>query len=576
MKNRAIAEIFYRIADILELRNEIIFKIRAYRNAASTIESMTTDIESIYNEGELENIKGLGKAIAKKIGEYIETEKLGYLAELEENIHPDLLRMLDIPSLGPKKIMALNKELGIETIDELEKAARDGKIEVLDGFGKTSQDNILKGLKIFSAARGRMLLGDALSKATDYVDYLKDRSGGDILDISITGSLRRMCETIGDIDILVAPNNEDIIPRIMETFVSYRPVKEILASGDTKSSVRFEDDTQVDLRVISRESWGAALQYFTGSRDHNIATRKIAIERGLKINEYGVFDRETTKMLAGDDEAEVYRAMGMSYVPAEAREDRGEVELAVEGDFPRLVEMEDIRGDLHIHTSWSDGAMNLHEIVGLAKERNYEYIGITDHSPTLSVAGGPDTHEILDNIGQIRNISDDHSDITLFAGSEVEILKNGELDYPDDVLEELDLVIAAVHSGFSMGEREMTTRITDALSTGHVNIMAHPTGRKIGKRDAYAMDMERVMESALRNNVALEVNSMPIRLDLNMNHILEAVNKKVLLSINTDAHKPHHLEVMKFGVAQARKGRAVKENIINTWDLEKLERFLFH
>ncbi len=576
MKNRKIADIFYRIADILELRNEIIFKIRAYRNAASTIESITTDIESTYNEGELENIKGIGKAIAKKIGEYIETGKLGYLAELQENIHPDLLRMLDIPSLGPKKIMALNKELGIETIDELEKAARDGKIEVLDGFGRTSQENILKGLKVFSAARGRMLLGDALSKATDYVDYLKDRCGGDIIDISIAGSLRRMCETIGDIDILVAPGSDGAVPRIMETFISYSHVREILARGDTKSSVRFEDDTQVDLRVISRESWGAALQYFTGSRDHNIAVRKIAIERGLKINEYGVFERETAKMVAGNDEEKVYRAMGMTYVPPEAREDRGEVELAVKGDLPQLVEMDDIRGDLHVHTSWSDGVMNLGEIVELAVERKYEYIGITDHSPTLTVAGGPNADEILDHIGQIRNISDEHSDITLLAGSEVEILTNGDLDYPGEVLEELDLVIAAVHSGFSMEEREMTTRITDAISTGHVNIMAHPTGRKIGKRDAYEVDMEKMMDSALHYNVALEINSMPIRLDLNMNHILEAVDKNVLLSVNTDAHKPHHLDVMKFGVAQARKGRAVRENIINTWKIEKLKKFLFH
>ena len=576
MKNREIAKRFYRIADILELKNEIIFKIRAYRNAASTIESMTTDIESTYNQGELEKIKGIGKAIAKKIGEYIETGKLGYLAELEENIHPDLLKMLDIPSLGPKKIMLLNRKLGIETIDGLENAARDGKIEVLDGFGKTSQENILKGLKVFSAARGRMLLGEALPKATDYVVYLKEHCSGDILDISITGSLRRMCETIGDIDILVAPSSDEIIPRIMETFVSYRPVKEILARGDTKSSIRFDDDTQVDLRVIARESWGAALQYFTGSRDHNIAVRKRAIERGLKINEYGVFERESGKMVAADNEEKVYRAMGMSYVPPEAREDRGEVELAVDDNLPQLVDIGDIRGDLHIHTTWSDGAMRLDEIVELAAERRYEYIGITDHSPSLTVAGGPDADELMDNINSIRDISKEHPEITLFAGSEVDILMNGELDYPDDVLDELDLVIASVHSGFSMEEREMTDRITNAFATGHVNILAHPTGRKIGRRDPYAANMERVMECALDHNVALEINSIPIRLDLNMNHILTAVEKEVLLAVNTDSHKPHHLDMMKFGVAQARKGRAGKENIINTWDIEKLKKFLFH
>lgn len=577
-KNREIAELFYRIADILELKGEIIFKIRAYRNAASTMESLSRDIESIYSDGTLEEIKGIGKAIAKKIGEYLETGSLNYLEELEKNIPPDLLKMLEIPSLGPKKIMALNKHLAIETIDELENAAKDGRIEVLDGFGKISQENILKGIKIFSTSRGRMLLGEAFPKASSYVGYLKEKCHENILKISVTGSLRRMCETIGDIDILVAPNEEkgevsDIIQNIMDVFVSYPIVKEILAKGDTKCSVRFQDDTQVDLRVISGESWGAALQYFTGSRDHNIAVRKIAIGRDLKINEYGVYHRVSGDRIAGGNEEEVYRSLGMAYVPPEAREDKGEVELALSNELPELVEHSDIRGDLHIHTESSDGSMSLSDIVEQAGERNYEYVGIADHSKSLTVAQGLGSDELLMNIARIREIQDSRPDITLFAGSEVDILKGGELDYPDHILEELDFVIGSVHSGFSMNEEAMTERIINAMSTGHMDILAHPTGRKIGRREPYAVDMMKIMDAALGNSVALEINSMPVRLDLNMGNVLLAEEKGVLLSINSDAHKPHHLDVLKYGIAMARKGRARKDNIINTWDVKKLKYF---
>ena len=554
-KNREIAEIFYRIADVLELKGAIVFKIRAYRNAASTIESLNRDIETIYSQGTLEDIKGIGKAIAGKIGEYLETGTLAFIVDLEKDIPPELLKMLDIPGLGPRKIMALHKHLGVETIEELEKAAEEGRIEDLDGFGKTSQENVLKGIKVFSTSRGRMLLGEASTKADDYLEYLREKCKENIFRVSVTGSLRRMCETIGDIDILVAPKEDNggppvIVHNIMEEFVNYPRVIEILARGDTKSSVRFRDNTQVDLRVISRESWGAALQYFTGSRDHNITVRKIAIEKDLKINEYGVYRRETEERIAGDDEREVYRSLGMAWVPPETREDRGEVELALKSELPELVEQSDIRGDLHIHTESSDGSMTLSEIVELAVERDYEYIGIADHSKSLTVAHGLGSDELLANIESIKEVQDSHSDITLFAGSEVDILKSGELDYPPDILEELDLVIGSVHSSFSIGEKEMTERIVDAMSTGHMNILAHPTGRKIGKREPYDVDIIRVMDAALDNDVALEINSIPIRLDLNMENVLLAEEKGVLLSINTDAHKPHHLDVVRAAFAR--------------------------
>ena len=495
-----------------------------------------------------------------------------------------MIKMLDIPTLGPRKVMALNRALGIETVDQLERAAREGKIEDLDGFGLISQENILKGIEVLAASHGRMLLGEAFPKAMSMVDYLRCQCKEQISDISITGSLRRMRETIGDIDILVAPSfapdrrmnggSHGTVDMIMDAFNSHPKVEDVLARGDTKSSVRLRDGTQVDLRVIERESWGAALQYFTGSKEHNVAVRKIAIEQGLKINEYGVYHRENGEKLAGVDEVEVYERLGLQYIPPEAREDRGELELAARGGFPELVSMEDIRGDLHIHTDRSDGTMSLCELAAQARGLGYDYVGIADHSPRMKMTRGPDARRMLEYIEETRKAREELDDVFLLAGSEVDIHRDGSLDYPDHVLEELDIVIASVHSGFSLGEKEMTERIVTALSSGHVNILAHPTARKIGRRDPVALDMRRIVEVAVDNGVALEVNSMPVRLDLNMDHILMAMEMGAKLAINTDSHTPRHLEVMRYGVATARKGRATKHSVINTWDRQKLMRFL--
>lgn len=582
MKNKEIGELLYRIGDILELKGEIVFKVRAYRNAAVAVEALGENIEDVYGRGELEKIKGVGKAIGKKIGEYIETGSMAYLEEVRKEVHPDMLKMLDIHTLGPRKIMFIHRALGIETIKDLKKVAEEGRIEVLDGFGKVSQDNILSGIRIFESYRGRMLLGEAHPKAESIMEYLKERCAREISDISVTGSLRRMCETIGDIDILVAPSfanlrgrePAEIISVVMEAFTGYPGVEAVLARGDTKSSIRLEDGVQVDLRVIEKSSWGAALQYFTGSKDHNVHLRKIAIERGLKINEYGLYDRDTGERIAGDDEVKVYEKLGLQYVPPEVRENRGEIELALRGELPELVDMNDIKGDLHMHTVRSDGSMTVRELVEEARGRGYRYIGITDHSPNVRIAGGPAASEIPGMVREVREIEEDYNDIVLLAGAEVDIMRDGSLDYPRETLRELDLVIAAVHSSFSLPEEEMTERIVKALSSGYVNILAHPTCRKIGKREAIDVDMKQIIDAAAANDVALEINAMPIRLDLNMDHVAYAVEGGARLVIDTDSHKPHHLDVMKYGVATARKGRATAESVINTWDTERLLRFL--
>ncbi len=588
--NKDIAVLLYRIADYLELKGEIIFKIRAYRNAASTLEGLTSDIREIMNKGELENLKGIGKAIAKKIEEYIETGHIRYLDDLEDQIHPDLIRMLDIPSLGPKKVMQLHKKLGIWTLDDLKETALNDRIKELDGFGEVSQNNIIKGLETYYQAGGRMLLGEAYGKAMQYIDHLKNNCSDQIRNISIAGSLRRMCETIGDIDILVAPSNggkstdydqdfedgdreNEIVDSIMEVFTSYTLVKDVIARGKTKSSVRFHDGTQVDLRVIDSGCWGAALQYFTGSQQHNIAVRKIAISIGLKINEYGVYDRKSKEKKAGNDEIGVYEALGLSFPYPETREDRGEIELAQSGQLPELISIQDIKGDLHIHSTESDGHMSWREVVDNAKGRNYEYIGIADHSPNLKMINAPDEIKVMENIERLRELDHDEYGIKIFAGSEVDILKDGSLDYPDHVLEELDYVVGSVHSGFKMSSNEMTKRLTDAMSTGHINILGHPTCRKIGQREPCAMDMNTVMDSAMNNNIALEINSIPVRLDLNMDHVIQAMNKGNLLSINSDGHSPHHLEGIRFGIGTARKGRATPDQVINAWTKERINKF---
>jgi len=568
MSNVKIAAILYEIADLLELK-DVEFKPRAYRRAARSIESLDRDLAEFYKEGKLRDIPGIGEAIAKKISEIIESGELNYLKQLREEFPAGLLQIMEVPEIGPKTIMRLYKELRVTNLHDLKKAAEDHKIRRLKGFGERSEENILKGIRIMEQRTGRMLLGYAYFYGKRIEDYL--RTAGKLELVSVAGSLRRMKETIGDIDILVGSDEPG---RAMDIFTSNPDVEEIIVKGETKSSVRLRDGVQVDVRVVAIGSYGAALQYFTGSKEHNIELRKLAIEKGLKINEYGVFRKGTEERIAGRTEEEVYAALGLELMPPEMRENRGEIEAAAKSRLPSLVEMEDIFGDFHVHSHMSDGSASIEEIAAESVRRGYEYVAITDHSQSLGVAGGLSAEGILKMTDAARNLTDHMEGFRVLAGAEVEILGDGKLDYPDAVLKDLDIVVGAVHSGFKMSEKEMTERVVAAMSNDHLTILAHPTGRVLEQRDPYQVDLEKVIETAKEKGVHLELNALPERLDLNDVNCFRARERGVMVAIGTDAHSLAQLGYMIFGVATARRGWLEKKSVLNSLPLKELERTL--
>ncbi|MCQ5375947.1 MAG: DNA polymerase/3'-5' exonuclease PolX [Methanomassiliicoccales archaeon] len=568
MSNAKIAAILYEIADLLELKG-VEFKPRAYRRAARSIETLGRDITDYYKENKLEEIPGVGKAIAKKIREIIETGELNYLKQLREELPAGLLQLMEIPEIGPKTAMRLYKELKITNLHELKKAAEEHRIRRLKGFGEKSEENILKGIRIIEQRSGRMLLGYAYYYGKKIEQYIA--SVTKLRTVSVAGSLRRMKETIGDIDILVGSDNPSMV---MDVFVSNPEVEEVLARGDTRGSVRLKDGVQVDIRVVSTDSYGAALQYFTGSKDHNIELRRLAIEKGYKINEYGVFTKETGEKIAGKTEEEVYGILGLDYIPPELRENRGEIQAAAHHQLPHLIEIDHIRGDFHIHTNLSDGSASIEEIAEECKRRGYEYVAITDHSETLKVAGGLSKEELIKSIETVRKINEKIDGFRVLTGAEVEILGDGRLDYPDSVLRDLDIVVAAVHSGFRMSRKEMTERILSAMANDYVTILAHPTGRVIEQRDPYEVDLERIIDEARGKGVWLEINALPERLDLNDVNAKWAKESGIMMAIGTDAHSLDQLNYMIFGVATAKRGWLEKGNVANTLTLNDLERVL--
>jgi len=568
MSNAKIAAILYEIADLLELKG-VEFKPRAYRRAARSIETLGRDITDYYKENKLEEIPGVGKAIAKKIREIIETGELNYLKQLREELPAGLLQLMEIPEIGPKTAMRLYKELKITNLHELKKAAEEHRIRRLKGFGEKSEENILKGIRIIEQRSGRMLLGYAYYYGKKIEQYIA--SVTKLRTVSVAGSLRRMKETIGDIDILVGSDNPSMV---MDVFVSNPEVEEVLARGDTRGSVRLKDGVQVDIRVVSTDSYGAALQYFTGSKDHNIELRRLAIEKGYKINEYGVFTKETGEKIAGKTEEEVYGILGLDYIPPELRENRGEIQAAAHHQLPHLIEIDHIRGDFHIHTNLSDGSASIEEIAEECKRRGYEYVAITDHSETLKVAGGLSKEKLIKSIETVRKINEKIDGFRVLTGAEVEILGDGRLDYPDSVLRDLDIVVAAVHSGFRMSRKEMTERILSAMANDYVTILAHPTGRVIEQRDPYEVDLERIIDEARGKGVWLEINALPERLDLNDVNAKWAKESGIMMAIGTDAHSLDQLNYMIFGVATAKRGWLEKGNVANTLTLNDLERVL--
>ncbi|MFO7760401.1 MAG: DNA polymerase/3'-5' exonuclease PolX [Desulfobia sp.] len=566
--NTDIARIFNQVADLLEISNENQFRVRAYRNAARTMESLSHEAVVLIKEGQdLTSIPGIGKDLAGKISTIVETGSLPLLDHLKEKLPGELIKLLEVEGLGPKKVSALYNKLGIGSLDALKEAAESGKIRKLSGFGAKSEQNILEDLRRPREGADRVKLAEAEKIAESLEQYLAEIR--EVKKVTIAGSYRRRKETVGDLDVLVACQKwEPVIDR----FLSFEDVARILSRGKTRSSVILSSGLQVDLRIIPEESYGAALHYFTGSKAHNIAIRKIAMDQGLKINEYGVF--QDGEQLAGATEEDLYRKIGLPYIEPELREDRGEIEAAYRNFLPELITISDIKGDLHCHTRATDGMNTLDQMAEAARKMNYEYLAITDHSQRVTVANGLDEKRLREEIEEIDELNEKIRAIKLLKGIEVDILKDGSLDLPDSVLKELDVVVGSVHYYFNLSQEEQTERLVRAMDNKYLNIIGHPTGRMIGTRNPYPLDMERVIRCAGDRGVHLELNAQPDRLDLIDVHLKAAREMGVLIAISTDAHLAQNLQFMRFGINQARRGWLEAENVLNTRPLAELQKIL--
>jgi DNA polymerase (family 10) len=555
------------LGDLKEIIGENPFKVRAYRRAAEAIRRLNTPIEEIVREGKLSEIEGIGASLAAKITEFVKTGKVKELEELRSKVPPSLRAFLEIPDMGPRTAWLVYERLGITTIEELEKAAREGKLRHLPGMGPKKEENILRGIQLLRTTAQRFRL-DVAWKTADYItSELKQLPEAKL--ILPAGSLRRMKETIGDVDILVATTNPE---PVMDKFVSLDGIRDVLAKGTTKSSVLFEHGLQVDVRAVPPESFGAAAQYFTGSKDHNISLRERGIKLGLKINEYGVFREPADEKIAGETEEGVYQALGLVWIPPELRENRGEIEAAERNEIPTLVELSDIRGDLHIHSNWSDGSETIEALAEAASQLGYEYIAITDHSPPMGWGVKPD--DFKRQIDYIRKLNERIDEIAILTGVEVDILPDGSLALEDGLLKEFDVVIASVHSQMRMPKEKMTERILRAMENRLVHIIAHPTGRLIGQREPYEVDIELIIKRAAQEGIALEINASPERLDLKDEHARMCKEYGAPVMIGTDAHAIVHLEFMRYGVGTARRGWLEPKDVINTLPLKKLLSFL--
>lgn len=575
MENSDVANIFSHIADLLEISGDNPFRIRSYRNGARIIEGLPLRLGTIVERDDtaLEEIPGIGKGLHEKIVEILKTGKCGFYEELLKKHPSTLLDLLAIPGLGPKKVRYLYENKGIETMDALEKAAREGKLSGLPGMGEKTETNILKSIESVRKRSGRSHISTAMARAEALVNYLREIPG--VTKAVYAGSLRRWKDTIGDIDILVTCADAS---SVMTRFVSHPEVERVIAKGETKSSALFGNQMQVDVRVVDENAFGAALQYFTGSKEHNVALRLRSKKRGLKISEYGVFRESDGSQVAGKEEKDVYKAVGLPCIVPQLREGRGEIEAAEKGNLPDLIDANHIKGDLHMHTTWSDGRDSIEDMARAAMKRGYEYIAITDHSRAVGIAHGLDEERLLRQIEEIDRINDENrkkgSAFTILRGSELDIRADGSLDLDHSVLKKLDIVIGAIHSGFTMSEEEMTKRIIRALSTGLINIIAHPTGRLINRREPYAVNMEKVFHAAREHGTAMEINSHPYRLDLNDIHCRQAIEAGLSLAISTDSHNGEQMENIIYGVNTARRGWIEASSVINTKSIGELRKFL--
>jgi len=569
MKNTILSELFNQMADIMEILGEDRFRINSYRKVARIISDMPTDIETQLTTGRLAKTPGVGKSSLAKIEEFLKTGKITAHQQLLTKIPPTLLELLTIPGVGPKGVKAVYEKLNVKSITELKKAIEDGSLAALAGFGDKKAAVIARGIEFLEKSTGRIRLDQATEAAELVGQFLKTLSG--IRRIQSAGSLRRWAETIGDVDILVAGGKGK---QIIQSFIDAPFVQEALAAGSTKGSAIIQTETcpvHVDVRVVPEKSFGAAAQYFTGSKEHNVRLREIAVKAKLKLNEYGLFKKD--KMIAGAVEEEIYRKLGLDYIEPLLREDRGEIDAARNHSLPELVKLADIKGDLHIHTNASDGDCDISELAEAAKTAGYKYICITDHSKSSAIANGLSAKQLSQQIKQIRKLNEKLKAITILAGTEVDILANGSLDFDNKLLADLDFVIASVHSGIAGSRERVTTRTLKAMDNPYVNCIAHPTGRLIGQREPMDIDIEAVVKHAAETGTSLEVNANPWRLDLKDTHCKMAIEGGVKLVIGTDAHSVAGLGLMGFGVATAGRGWATKNDILNSLSFGKIKRW---
>lgn len=563
MKNKELAALFIRIGDALEIKGEIGFKIIAYRKAARILEDLTEDIEKIARENRLQQIPGIGSGIAKKIEEYLKTGQMKKYKEALSGIPESLLDLLEIQNLGARTLHLTYKELGVKNLEDLKIVIEKGSLAKLYGLGEKKAENIKKGIEIYEQAQKRIAIFEAVNIVEEIIEYLEKSSY--ISRLSPAGSLRRMKETVGDIDILAAGKNG---AQIIRYFTQFPGVSRVLAAGETKSSAMIlthRGERQVDLRIVDESEYGAALQYFTGSKAHNIKLRSMAREKGLKISEYGVFRGE--KKIAGYDEKEVYQILNLPLIPPELREDRGEIELALEGHLPQVINYSDIKGDLHVHSRYSDGDLSLKEIAESVKELGYEYIAICDHSQSAKYAHGLTPERLKQQIKEIDQLNQELKEIKLLKGTEVDILQDGQLDFPDEILKELDIVVAAIHSGF---KKNVTERILRAMDNSFVTTIAHPSGRLISKREGYDVDLEKIIQEAKIKGKALELNAYYDRLDLNEFYLKKAKEQGIKISIGTDTHYAGGFQMLRYGVGIARRAWLEKRDILNCLSYNQL------